>query len=343
MRLKKLQNGGRPGGDPVQDYLDRVDPNRLGMSVESTFGPMDYVMGAFPLGRVLSPAAKAVGKYLGLGRKATSSVSSPAQKAMNEKVARLVNQSSRVERQGMGRPKYIEQMIGDPDLLLNLRRISDLGSKATSTAEKKSILKDFNVDVKGMSDKAVERAASDYINDLNKMEFGLDDFFRDYPSSMKSMQRPLSKGQIERRGGSIDMNYDPFEMSGPAYNDYVQDASKFALESLKKGSTPAPGSAEFRMAKYLEQEGFGKPGSTAVQKLINDASMGNRPASNVISEAIEKGFFSPRPTPRQLMSPTFTNENGGRIGKKIKVLKKEGRPHDQAVAIALSMRDRGEL
>jgi hypothetical protein len=70
MRLKKMQHGGRPGGDPVQDYLNRVDPNRLGMSVESTFGPMDYVMGSFPLGRALSPAAKAIGKYLGLGKKA---------------------------------------------------------------------------------------------------------------------------------------------------------------------------------------------------------------------------------------------------------------------------------
>jgi|TARA_R100000655_G_scaffold102128_1_gene147769 hypothetical protein len=38
-----------------------------------------------------------------------------------------------------------------------------------------------------------------------------------------------------------------------------------------------------------------------------------------------------------------SRQNGGRIGKKIKVLKKEGRPHDQAVAIALSMRDRGQL
>jgi len=34
---------------------------------------------------------------------------------------------------------------------------------------------------------------------------------------------------------------------------------------------------------------------------------------------------------------------GGKVAKKIKVLKKEGRPHDQAVAIALSMRDRNEL
>ena len=35
--------------------------------------------------------------------------------------------------------------------------------------------------------------------------------------------------------------------------------------------------------------------------------------------------------------------DGGKVGRKIKVLKKEGRPHDQAVAIALSMRDRNEL
>lgn len=35
--------------------------------------------------------------------------------------------------------------------------------------------------------------------------------------------------------------------------------------------------------------------------------------------------------------------DGGRVGEKIKVLKAEGRPHDQAVAIALSMRDKNEL
>ena len=35
--------------------------------------------------------------------------------------------------------------------------------------------------------------------------------------------------------------------------------------------------------------------------------------------------------------------DGGRVGRKIKILKKEGRPHDQAVAIALSMRDKNEL
>ena len=316
MRLK-YQNGGRPG-DPVKDYLDRVDPNRLGMGVENVFGPADYIAGAFPLARALSPAAKAIGKYFGLGIKASPSVSSPARQAMQKEVQGLVNQGSRVEMQGLGRPQYIDDMMGDPDLLLNLRRMSDLGSKATSRAEKKSILKDFGVNVKGMSDEAIDKASSDYISDLNKMEFGIDDFFRDYPSSMKSMQRPLNKGQIERRGGSADTNYDPFEMSGPAYNDYAQDASHFALESIKKGSTPTPGSPEFRMARYLEQEGFGKPGSAAVKKLIYDSSMGSRTAGNVISEAIEQGFFSPRPTARQLMSPTFTNENGGRI----KVLKK---------------------
>ena len=39
----------------------------------------------------------------------------------------------------------------------------------------------------------------------------------------------------------------------------------------------------------------------------------------------------------------FRYDVGGKVAKKIKVLKKEGRPHDQAVAIALSMRDRNEL
>ena len=46
-------------------------------------------------------------------------------------------------------------------------------------------------------------------------------------------------------------------------------------------------------------------------------------------------------TRRALQQKGFAG--GGRVGRKIKVLKKEGRPHDQAVAIALSMRDRGEL
>jgi|TARA_R100000030_G_scaffold90330_2_gene74982 hypothetical protein len=39
----------------------------------------------------------------------------------------------------------------------------------------------------------------------------------------------------------------------------------------------------------------------------------------------------------------FRYDVGGKVAKKIKVLKKEGRPHAQAVAIALSMRDRNEL
>lgn len=37
--------------------------------IESVFGPMDYIAGAFPVGRVLSPVARAVGRYLGVGKK----------------------------------------------------------------------------------------------------------------------------------------------------------------------------------------------------------------------------------------------------------------------------------
>ena len=83
MRLK-YQNGGRPG-DPVKDYLDRVDPNRLGMGVENVFGPADYIAGAFPLARALSPAAKAIGKYLGLGKKAAKP------KVMYDQFGRVTN------------------------------------------------------------------------------------------------------------------------------------------------------------------------------------------------------------------------------------------------------------
>lgn len=80
MRLK-YQNGGRPG-DPPKSNRDAI-PHYSSMeemmamspyerggsgSVQNVFGPEDYIMGAFPLMRALSPAAKAVGKYLGLGR-----------------------------------------------------------------------------------------------------------------------------------------------------------------------------------------------------------------------------------------------------------------------------------
>lgn len=54
------------------DQLPMFDPSTLPPSgaIYNTFGPMDYIAGAFPIGRVLGPAARYVGQVLGLGKKA---------------------------------------------------------------------------------------------------------------------------------------------------------------------------------------------------------------------------------------------------------------------------------
>tara|TARA_A100001201_G_C4064227_1_gene193650 strand:- start:391 stop:1029 length:639 start_codon:yes stop_codon:yes gene_type:complete len=78
MRLKKMQNGGRPSSrdaipqySSMEEYMSLSPYERGGSgAVENTFGPEDYILGAFPLARALSPAARAIGKYLGLGKKA---------------------------------------------------------------------------------------------------------------------------------------------------------------------------------------------------------------------------------------------------------------------------------
>ena len=80
-RVLKYNNGRPSSRDTIPQYSSMeeymsLSPYERGGSgaVESVFGPMDYVMGAFPLGRVLSPAAKAVGRYLGVGKKATPKI-----------------------------------------------------------------------------------------------------------------------------------------------------------------------------------------------------------------------------------------------------------------------------
>jgi len=82
MRLK-YQNGGRTGDPPksnrdaipqyssMEEMMAMSPYDRGGSgSVQNVFGPEDYIMGAFPLARALSPAAKAIAKYFGLGKKA---------------------------------------------------------------------------------------------------------------------------------------------------------------------------------------------------------------------------------------------------------------------------------
>lgn len=63
MRAIKGPTTKEPISPEVQAYLDRVGGRQ---SVEGTFGASDYILGAFPLVRALGPAAKAVGRALGL-------------------------------------------------------------------------------------------------------------------------------------------------------------------------------------------------------------------------------------------------------------------------------------
>lgn len=66
----KYNNGGGIGdpiptsGDPVRDYIARVGGPQ---SIQNTFGPADYVAGAFPIGRFIAPYAAKVMQALGLG------------------------------------------------------------------------------------------------------------------------------------------------------------------------------------------------------------------------------------------------------------------------------------
>jgi hypothetical protein len=249
MRLKKMQNGGRPGGDPVQDYLDRVDPNRLGMSVESTFGPGDAIAGAFPLARALSPAARAIGKYLGLGKKAAPKPV-PAAKPVN------VPRRQR---------SYTE---AGPELLPN--RFDDAlqyrAERALSEAATEDLVGQLNV----------QRQAMNVIDEMNLQRF----------------------------------------MDASRYQKFLSD-----LEGLLNVN----------------------PGGRVTKESFNTANELVGPVTDLMKQY---GLDVPPSVTRKLvdsMRPYNLNENGGKIAKKIKVLKKEGRPHDQAVAIALSMRDRGEL
>ena len=114
--LRRYKDGGRPQGEPVQDYLDRVDPNRLGMSVQNTFGPEDYIMGAFPFARALSPAAKALGKYFGLGAKNVAAEMRAAGASTG-----FTPLQSQMNRQGQVFNEFLEQ-TGSPEIAADLTR-----------------------------------------------------------------------------------------------------------------------------------------------------------------------------------------------------------------------------
>jgi hypothetical protein len=64
----------QPPVELLSDYnrLPRYDPTAYPPSgrVDNTFGPLDYLLGTFPIVRALTPAARAVGQALGMGSKA---------------------------------------------------------------------------------------------------------------------------------------------------------------------------------------------------------------------------------------------------------------------------------
>ncbi len=253
MRLKKMQHGGRPSPSSrdaipqygsMEEYMSLSPYERGGSgAVENTFGPEDYILGAFPLARALSPAAKAIGKYLGLGKKAAPKPTSVPRRPLtyNE----------------MG-PQQLSNRFDDA---LQYR-----ASRALNEAATEDVVGQLNV----------QRQAQDVVDQLN-LEGAMDKSrYQEFLKSLEDLFNASPGGTVTKESYSTAN-----QLVGP-------------------------------VTDLMKQYGLEVPPDVA-QKLANS------------------------------LKPFQMNANGGRIGKKIKVLKKEGRPHDQAVAIALSMRDRGEL
>lgn len=224
------------------EYMAQPIHERLGpQSIQNTFGPMDYIAGNFPIGRVLGPAARYVGQVLGLGKKAAPKP---------------------VPRQ----PVTYQEM--GPQLLPN--RFDDAlqyrAERALSEAATEDLVGQLNV----------QQQAMNVIDEMN-------------------LQRFMDASRYQKFLGDLEglLNVDP--------------GGRVTKEAFST-SNELVGPITDLMKKY----GLDVPPSVT-RKLVDS------------------------------MEPFQMNKNGGRIGNKIKVLKKEGRPHDQAVAIALSMRDRGEL
>lgn len=208
MRLKKYQNGGRPSPsnrDAIPQYSSMYEymslsPYERGGSgaVENTFGPEDYILGAFPLARALSPAARAIGKYLGLGRKAAPAASTvkdaaPVSKLMDSFDDTAIAYSPNVNMQRLARPQYTEAVqLGRTRTEMSklLQQVSDLTNPKTSFKEKTQILKDFGYDGPSMSFTEVNDAVKKVLDSINKYdETAFDDaLFRD----------PV----LQRRGGT---------------------------------------------------------------------------------------------------------------------------------------------
>lgn len=133
------------GSQMVGDYLDRVDPNMTGMGIQNTFGPIDYLLGAFPAGRVLAPAAQKLAKMFGLGSKPAQAVSTSGPMsttikggfddlvASGEMTAAEANMATRMNTQA----EFFEGILnqtGDPNYAAQLtRRVYGEPAVATET------------------------------------------------------------------------------------------------------------------------------------------------------------------------------------------------------------------
>ena len=294
-----MQNGGRPQGDPTQPTITAADAaRRAGVSmpqpgpyddilrtlppsgrIESTFGPMDYILGALPIGRVLSPAAKASGKYLGLGKKAA-----PKAAFKPSDLGRRLLPNRADESLQFAADRAMKQGVREEaQNILNLQgKVDDILATATQNA-------------KSTEERKIVGIVQDYFENLIKNP----------PPPSKKLQAHLDKLDDAFKKG----DYEAFITDEIVGKYRSGDPMNFNLTAF-----PGEAGPQFSGRKYFD------PQSDEAGQGLRDLMRGFAPTQNF-----------------------FYNENGGKIGKKIKVLKKEGRPHDQAVAIALSMRDRNEL
>lgn len=202
-------------------------------AVESTFGPLDYIAGAFPIARVLSPAAKAVGKYFGLGRKATPATSTEAvSRLVNDLDDTAISYSPNVNMQRLARPEYTEAIqVGRTrtEMANLLQQLSDLTNPKTSFKDKTRILQDFGYDGPNMSFQEVNSAIKSILDKARKYdETAFDDvIFRD----------PV----LQRRGGTSIQAI--LERRGESPED-IKKALQYIAKDEPSLTSPLPSTAQ---------------------------------------------------------------------------------------------------
>ena len=235
----KAVKGPRVGGDPVQDYLGRVDPNRLGMSVESKFGPGDIIAGAFPLARVLSPAARAIGKYLGLGSSGAAKTAPKTMFKARQEAIPTVDKADRLisESQLEEAAKRVVQDYGKfPDVAVRMNpkvKGVDPGGKAFFRALRESDNPTFKKMLNDMRADIYEEFVSKYGRDklrsddalTEQMELALDG----------KLEKFILK-EMEKQSSVPGLNYitqsakDP---STPFYAPYQLNANGGKIKNMK--------------------------------------------------------------------------------------------------------------